>query len=62
MVPYLKHLGPDMFRISEFFGFGKVIQCMPIPVAAQFNVWVCSHWLAGIVGLNPVRGVDVCLF
>ena len=51
-----------MFWISEFFGFGNVIQCMPIPVAAWSKAWVCGHLLAGIVGLNPARGMDVCLF
>jgi len=51
-----------VFWISEFFGFGNVIQCMPIPVAAWSKAWVCGHLLAGIVGLNPARGMDVCLF
>jgi hypothetical protein len=24
-------------------------------------VWVCARLLAGIAGLNPARGKDVCL-
>jgi len=28
----------------------------PIPVTAQSKAWVCSHLLAGIVGLNPAGG------
>jgi hypothetical protein len=51
-----------VFWISEFFEFGKLIQCMPIPVAAWSEAWVCSHLLAEIVGLNPASGTDVCLF
>jgi len=28
-----------------------------IPVAMQSKVWVCSCWLAGIVGSNPAEGI-----
>jgi hypothetical protein len=35
---------------------------LPIPVAAQSKAWVCGLSLAGIVGLNPAGGMDVCLF
>jgi hypothetical protein len=31
------------------------------PAAAQSNVWVCGHSLAGIAGSNPAGGMDVCL-
>jgi hypothetical protein len=31
-----------------------------IPVAARFKAWVHDISLAGIVGLNPASGVDVC--
>jgi len=34
---------------------------MPVPVAARSKVHVYSHSLAGIVGLNPAGGTDVCL-
>jgi len=34
---------------------------LPIPVAAQSKVWACSCSIAGIVGLNPAGGMDVCL-
>jgi hypothetical protein len=32
-----------------------------IPVAARSKVWVCGHWIAGIVGSNPAGGMEVCL-
>jgi hypothetical protein len=35
--------------------------CKPIPVAARSKAWVCGRSLAGTVGLNPARGMDVCL-
>jgi hypothetical protein len=31
-----------------------------IPVAPRSKVWVCGLSLAGIVGLNPSGGMDVC--
>jgi hypothetical protein len=31
------------------------------PVAALSKVWVCGRELAGIVGSNPIGGMDVCL-
>ena len=34
---------------------------MPIPAAAQSKTSVCRRSLAGIVGLNPAEGLDVCL-
>jgi hypothetical protein len=34
---------------------------LPLPVAARSKVWVCGCSLAGIMGSNPVRGMDVCL-
>jgi hypothetical protein len=30
-------------------------------VAAPTKVWFCGRSLAGIVGSNPVGGMDVCL-
>jgi len=36
--------------------------CVPIPVAMQFAVYVCSCMVAGIMGLNPTEGTNVwCL-
>ena len=32
---------------------------MPIPVGAQSKVWVCGLSLAGNVGSNPARAMDV---
>jgi len=36
------------------------LQALPFPVAARSNAWVCSRSLAGIVGLNPARNLNVC--
>ena len=33
----------------------------PIPVAVRSKAWFCGRSLAGIVGSNPVGGMDVCL-
>jgi hypothetical protein len=32
----------------------------PNPVAARSKPWVCGLSLAGIVGSNPVRGMEDC--
>jgi hypothetical protein len=32
-----------------------------IPVTTRSKAWVCCRLLAGIVGSNPVGGMDVCL-
>jgi len=37
------------------------IQIWPILVAARSKAWVCGCSLVGIVGSNPVRGMNVCL-
>jgi hypothetical protein len=34
---------------------------LPIQMAAPFRLWVCGHSLAGIAGLNPIGGMDICL-
>ena len=41
--------------------FGKVIKYQPIPVAARSKAWVCGHSPPGVVGSNPIEGMDVCL-
>ena len=33
----------------------------PISVAARSMSWVCGRSVAGIAGLNPAGGMDVCL-
>jgi hypothetical protein len=33
----------------------------PIAVTVRSNTWDCGHSLAGIGGLNPAGGMDVCL-
>jgi hypothetical protein len=35
---------------------------MPIPVAARPKAWVFGGSLAGIVGSNPPRGMNVCVW
>jgi hypothetical protein len=39
---------------------------MTVPVAVRSNAWVCGRWLAGIVGSNPTKGMDLycecCVF
>ena len=37
------------------------ILMQPIPVVTQSKVWVCGCSLAGILGSNPARGMNVCL-
>ena len=32
-----------------------------ILVAVQSEAYVCSYLIAGIMGLNPAEGMDVCL-
>jgi hypothetical protein len=43
----------------------KIILCVSplllIPVTARSKTWVCGRSLAGIVGSNPARGMEVCL-
>jgi hypothetical protein len=41
------------------FSFKKVI--MPIPVAMRSKAQICGRALSGSMGLNPTRGMDVCL-
>jgi len=40
--------------------FYSVMKHWPIPVALASKAWVCGRSLAGIVGLNPHGGMDVC--
>ena len=37
------------------------INLLPVRVAARSKAWVCGCSLAGIVGSNPTRGMDVSL-
>jgi len=39
-----------------------LIQTKPGPVAARSKAWVYACWLAGIAGLKPSGGEDICLF
>ena len=54
-VPWLRRLVADLS--PRRLGFDPV----PIPVAARSKTWVCGRSLAGIVGSNPARGMDVCV-
>jgi hypothetical protein len=46
--------------LIEFIQFILLLQ--PIPVAARYKTWVYGRSLAGIVGLNPAWGMDICLW
>jgi hypothetical protein len=51
-------------QMNKIFHFKFILGARiyrPIPVAAWSKVWVCGRSLAGIVGLNPVGGMDICL-
>ena len=39
----------------------EINKTLSIPVAAGSKAWVLGRSLAGIVGSNPARGMDVCL-
>jgi hypothetical protein len=41
--------------------FTDVMTTEPIPVVAWSKTWVYGRSLAGILGSNPARGMDVCL-
>jgi hypothetical protein len=49
------------FNSLDVFLKMDVISKQPIPEAALLKAWVCGRSLAGIVGLNPADGTDVCL-
>jgi len=51
--------GKTLFHIvSYLYELKGYVQ---IPVAVQYKAWVCGRLLAGIVGSNPARDMDVCL-
>jgi hypothetical protein len=33
---------------------------MLVPVAVRSKAYVCGRFVAGITGLNPAQGMDVC--
>jgi len=39
--------------------FSTCVQCLLIPVAVRSKAWVFGRSLAGNVGSNPARGIDV---
>jgi hypothetical protein len=39
----------------------NLYMCVSTPVSARSKMWVYGRSLAGIVGLNPAGGMDVCL-
>jgi len=51
---------PSSLSLSFFYGV-EFVELL-IPVATQSKAWVCGCSLAGIVGSNPARGMEVCLF
>ena len=53
---------PLSLSLSLSFFYGVEFVELLIPVATQSKAWVCGCSLAGIVGSNPARGMEVCLF
>jgi len=60
---------PDAIRILvpsvvliTWLNFPILISVLPMPVVAPSRAWVCRQSLAGIVGSNPIRIMDVCIF
>jgi hypothetical protein len=53
----IKRNSPKM-RNCLFFG----LWLTPVPVAGLSKAYVCGRSLAGIVGSNPARGIDVFLW
>ena len=47
--------------VIEIHNYETCMKKWLIPVAVWSKAWVCTHSLAGIVGLNPTRGMDVCV-
>ena len=60
-------LSPSLIDTQRIFNTHKTaskitvlyILMQLVPVATQSKAWVCIHSLAGIVGSNPARGMDV---
>jgi hypothetical protein len=55
-----------LWNLTNKFYAKRLIICVsintgPIPVAVRSKAWVYGRSLAGIVGSNPARGMDVCL-
>jgi hypothetical protein len=48
-------------RMCYYISLKKVLYKSPMPVAARSKAWVCGRSVTGIVGSNPVEGMDVCL-
>jgi len=59
---YLNYMLPNIHLILPvtICIYDQLRYLEPIPVAARSKAWVCSRSLAGIVGLNPAGGMDVC--
>jgi len=47
---------PCIFIYSAHFVFYWLV-----PVTARSRAKVCGRWAEEIVGLNPAKGIDVCL-
>jgi len=50
------HMSDVLININRGY-----IKTVPISVTARSKAWFYSLSLAGIVGLNPAGGMDVCL-
>jgi hypothetical protein len=51
----------SLFPSTDVLFRKTICRFWPIPVATRSKTWVCCSSLAGIVGSNPARGMDVCL-
>ena len=51
-IPMYNFIQTNVLRKSFIMFKRQHLQIRPIPVAAQFKMWVCGRSLAGIVGLN----------
>jgi hypothetical protein len=60
ITPLRKHLNTIYHQVKyKDYKYLVAYSCLPIPVAARFNV--CGRSLAGIAGSNPAGGMDVSL-
>ena len=63
-LPPSARLQDEVFDTGVFVFYIIILVCIfcaLIPVAAWSKAWVCGRSLAGIAGLNPAGGMDVCL-
>jgi hypothetical protein len=61
---YVHNILCDEFVVILFtkiiLSLSNVRSILPVPVASRSKAWVCGLLPAGIVGLNPAGGMDIC--